>query len=118
MTWLRKHLLLFAAVGVLAYMLIPNLVVAMFSFNDPAGRYNYTWTAFSADAWATRAGAGHLRVARPVAAHRPHRVAHGDGARHDDRLRPGPLPVPGALDHQPAHLHADGHAEVVMGSAS
>ena len=57
MTWIRKHLLLFAAVGVLAYMLIPNLVVAMFSFNDPAGRYNYTWTAFSADAWRNPCGA-------------------------------------------------------------
>ena len=45
MTWIRRHLLLFAALGVLVYMLIPNLVVAMFSFNDPVGRYNYTWAA-------------------------------------------------------------------------
>ena len=57
MRWIRRHLLLFAAVGVLAYMLIPNLVVALFSFNDPVGRYNYTWTAFSADAWRNPCGA-------------------------------------------------------------
>ena len=56
MAWIRRHLLLFAAVGVLAYMLIPNLVVAVFSFNDPVGRYNYTWTSFS-----TRAAASSRR---------------------------------------------------------
>ena len=43
MKWLRRNLLLLVALAVLAYMLIPNLVVAMFSFNDPVGRYNYTW---------------------------------------------------------------------------
>ena len=57
MAWLRRHLLLFAAVAVLVYMLIPNLVVAIFSFNNPAGRYNYTWTAFSTEAWANPCGA-------------------------------------------------------------
>jgi spermidine/putrescine transport system permease protein len=57
MTWIRRHLLLIAAVGVLAYMLIPNLVVALFSFNDPVGRFNYTWTTFSTDAWRNPCGA-------------------------------------------------------------
>ena len=57
MAWIRRHLLLFAAVSVLAYMLIPNLVVAVFSFNDPVGRYNYTWTSFSTDAWLNPCGA-------------------------------------------------------------
>ena len=57
MAWLRRHLLLFAAVAVLVYMLIPNVVVAIFSFNNPAGRYNYTWTAFSTEAWANPCGA-------------------------------------------------------------
>ncbi len=57
MAWLRRHLLLFVAVAVLVYMLIPNLVVAIFSFNNPAGRYNYTWTAFSTEAWANPCGA-------------------------------------------------------------
>jgi spermidine/putrescine transport system permease protein len=57
MAWLRRHLLLFAAILVLGYMLIPNLVVAVFSFNNPAGRYNYTWTEFSTDAWTDPCGA-------------------------------------------------------------
>ena len=57
MAWLRRHLLLFAAVAVLVYMLIPNVVVAIFSFNNPAGRYNYTWTAFSTEAWTNPCGA-------------------------------------------------------------
>ena len=57
MTWLRRNLLLLAAIGVLAYMLIPNLVVAVFSFNNPRGRYNYTWTEFSTDAWMNPCGA-------------------------------------------------------------
>ena len=53
---------------------------------------------------------GHLRVARAQPADRHHRVARGDGPRHHDRLRPRPLPLPGPLGDQPAHLHADGHA--------
>lgn len=57
MAWLRRNLLLLASIGVLVYMLIPNLVVAVFSFNDPVGRYNYTWTAFSLDAWTDPCGA-------------------------------------------------------------
>ena len=43
MTWLRRNILLLVALAVLGYMLIPNLVVALFSFNNPVGRYNYTW---------------------------------------------------------------------------
>ena len=56
MAWLRRHLLLFAAVAVLLYMLLPNVVVAVFSFNDPVGRYNYTWTEFSTRAWTNPCG--------------------------------------------------------------
>jgi spermidine/putrescine transport system permease protein len=57
MAWIRRHLLAFAALAVLAYMLVPNIIVAVFSFNDPVGRYNYTWTQFSTDAWANPCGA-------------------------------------------------------------
>ena len=38
-------------------MLIPNIVVALFSFNNPIGRYNYTWQSFSIDAWTNPCGA-------------------------------------------------------------
>lgn len=51
MRWIRKHLLLFAALAVLAYLLIPNVIVAIFSFNSPRGRYNYEWNEFSIAAW-------------------------------------------------------------------
>lgn len=57
MAWLRRNLLLLASVGVLVYMLIPNVVVAVFSFNDPVGRYNYTWERFSTEAWTDPCGA-------------------------------------------------------------
>ena len=57
MAWIRRHLLAFAALAVLAYMLVPNIIVAVFSFNDPVGRYNYTWTQFSTEAWANPCGA-------------------------------------------------------------
>jgi spermidine/putrescine transport system permease protein len=49
--WLRRHLLALAAYAVLAILLIPNLVVALFSFNKPNGRYNYEWVRFSPEAW-------------------------------------------------------------------
>ncbi|MEP6851206.1 MAG: ABC transporter permease [bacterium] len=32
-------------------MLVPNVIVIIFSFNRPNGRFNYTWTRFSFDAW-------------------------------------------------------------------
>ena len=51
MRWVKRHLLAFAALAVLFYMLIPNVVVAIFSFNKPRGRYNYQWTEFSTEAW-------------------------------------------------------------------
>ena len=49
--WLREHVVPIAAALAFVYMLLPNLVVVLFSFNDPAGRYNYTWQKFSLDAW-------------------------------------------------------------------
>jgi spermidine/putrescine transport system permease protein len=57
MTWIRRHLLATVALLVLAYTLIPNVVIAVYSFNDPVGRYNYTWERFSTDAWAHPCGA-------------------------------------------------------------
>jgi spermidine/putrescine transport system permease protein len=49
--WLREHALNFVAGLAIAYMLIPILVIAVFSFNDPAGRYNFTWEGFTLDHW-------------------------------------------------------------------
>jgi len=49
--WLREHVVPIAAALAFVYMLLPNVVVVLFSFNDPTGRYNYTWQEFSLDAW-------------------------------------------------------------------
>ena len=57
MAWIRRHLLAFAAFAVLGYMLVPNIIVAIFSFNDPVGRFNYTWNQFSTEAWTNPCGA-------------------------------------------------------------
>jgi spermidine/putrescine transport system permease protein len=47
----RRHALTVYALLALAYLLVPIGVIVLFSFNDPAGRFNYTWQGFSADAW-------------------------------------------------------------------
>ena len=49
--WLREHVVPIAAGLALVYMLLPNVIVVLFSFNNPTGRYNYTWQEFSTDAW-------------------------------------------------------------------
>ena len=51
MAWLKRHLIVIVGLLVLAYIMLPNLVVTLFSFNKPNGRYNYEWTQFSLDAW-------------------------------------------------------------------
>ena len=47
----RHHSLTVFAVLALAYLLIPIGVIVLFSFNDPAGRFNYTWQGFTTEAW-------------------------------------------------------------------
>ncbi|HEX8304581.1 MAG TPA: ABC transporter permease [Jatrophihabitans sp.] len=48
---LRENVVWVVAVLALVYLLLPNLVVVLFSFNKPNGRFNYTWQRFSFDAW-------------------------------------------------------------------
>lgn len=45
------HLLTVVAVIGFIYILLPIAVIALFSFNDPAGRFNYTWSSFTWDNW-------------------------------------------------------------------
>jgi spermidine/putrescine transport system permease protein len=47
----RRHLLTVYAILMFAYLLLPIAVVAMFSFNDPAGRFNFVWQKFTFDNW-------------------------------------------------------------------
>lgn len=56
MAWIRRHLLAFAAYVTLAILVVPNIVVAVFSFNKPNGRYNLEWVRFSFDAWLNPCG--------------------------------------------------------------
>ncbi|HSU74774.1 MAG TPA: ABC transporter permease [Terrabacter sp.] len=56
MAWLRRNLVIIIGILVMVYILLPNLVVIVFSFNKPAGRYNYEWSQFSLDAWTNVCG--------------------------------------------------------------
>jgi spermidine/putrescine transport system permease protein len=50
--WLREHAVNIVAALVVVYLLLPIAVIFLFSFNDPQGRYNYTWVGFTLDHWA------------------------------------------------------------------
>ena len=52
MKWLREHAVNIVAALVVLYLLIPIVVIFIFSFNDPTGRYNYTWVGFTFEHWA------------------------------------------------------------------
>ncbi|MFF2964626.1 ABC transporter permease [Streptomyces sp. NPDC057963] len=49
--WIRRNLIVIAGLLTLAYLILPNIVVMVFSFNKPKGRFNYAWQHFSLDAW-------------------------------------------------------------------
>lgn len=49
--WVRQHLIQIIAFFVFVYMLVPNIIVIIFSFNKPNGKYNYDFVHFSLDAW-------------------------------------------------------------------
>jgi len=51
MRWVKRHLLPAYAFLAFCYLLLPIAVVIAFSFNDPPGRYNYTWHGFTLDQW-------------------------------------------------------------------
>jgi spermidine/putrescine transport system permease protein len=39
------------AVLALVYLFVPIFIVALYSFNDPRGRFNFTWSGFTLDHW-------------------------------------------------------------------
>ena len=49
--FVRRHTLTFIGILALAYLMLPILIVIVFSFNDPAGRFNYTWEGFTTAHW-------------------------------------------------------------------
>jgi spermidine/putrescine transport system permease protein len=47
----RRHVLTVVALVALAYLLVPIAIVVAFSFNEPLGRFNFTWERFTAENW-------------------------------------------------------------------
>ena len=52
-TWrfVARHSLTVYALLVVAYLMLPIVVVILFSFNHPTGRFNYVWNRFTFDNW-------------------------------------------------------------------
>jgi len=52
-TWrfVARHSLTVYALLAVAYLLLPIVVVILFSFNHPTGRFNYVWNRFTVDNW-------------------------------------------------------------------
>ena len=61
--FVRHHVLTAYAWLAFAYLMLPIGIVIAFSFNDPAGRFNYTWRAFTWDNWKNWDGVPGLRSA-------------------------------------------------------
>ena len=51
MAWIRRNLLTGYAILAFGYLMLPVAVVILFSFNAPAGRFNYVWEGFTLDNW-------------------------------------------------------------------
>ena len=47
----KRHALTVYALLAVGYLLLPIAVVILFSFNKPAGRFNYVWEEFTFDNW-------------------------------------------------------------------
>lgn len=69
--WVRRHVLTAYAILALGYLFLPIGVVVAFSFNNPAGRFNFTWQGFTLKNWADPFGypgiGGALRVSIEIA---------------------------------------------------
>jgi spermidine/putrescine transport system permease protein len=51
LAFVRHHVLTVYALIAFTYLLVPVAVVIMFSFNNPRGRFNYTWQGFTWSNW-------------------------------------------------------------------
>ncbi|MEV8430206.1 ABC transporter permease [Streptomyces chartreusis] len=69
--WLKRNLVVIAGLLTLSYLLLPNVIVTIFSFNKPKGRFNYQWQEFSTAAWRDPCGVsdmcGSLSVSLQIA---------------------------------------------------
>ena len=51
LAFVRRHLLTAYSILFFVYLLLPIAVVIVFSFNNPTGKFNYTWQGFTWDNW-------------------------------------------------------------------
>jgi spermidine/putrescine transport system permease protein len=49
--WIRAHVLLAVTVLILLFLIAPNVIMLVFSFNEPPNKYNFVWNKFSTNAW-------------------------------------------------------------------
>ncbi len=62
-TFVRHHVLTVYALLAFTYLMLPIGIVIAFSFNNPAGRFNYVWSGFTLDNWKNWDGVPGLRSA-------------------------------------------------------
>ena len=51
LAFVRRHVLAAYSLLFFAYLLLPIAIVVVFSFNNPTGKFNYTWQGFTWDNW-------------------------------------------------------------------
>jgi spermidine/putrescine transport system permease protein len=61
--FVKHHVLTVYALLAFTYLMLPIGVVIAFSFNNPAGRFNYVWSSFTLDNWKNWDGVPGLRSA-------------------------------------------------------
>jgi len=61
--WLRHNAIVIYGFLAIAYMLIPIAIIAIFSFNDPTGKFNFTWQGFTFEHWKNAFGIEELNEA-------------------------------------------------------
>jgi spermidine/putrescine transport system permease protein len=49
--FVRRHVLTVYSLLFFVYLMLPIAIVIVFSFNHPAGKFNYTWQGFTWDNW-------------------------------------------------------------------
>jgi spermidine/putrescine transport system permease protein len=49
--WIRDHSVAMFAFLALAFLFLPIVIVVLFSFNSPHGRFNFTWQGFTTSNW-------------------------------------------------------------------
>jgi spermidine/putrescine transport system permease protein len=50
--WLKRNGIVIYGALAIAYMLVPIVLIVVFSFNNPAGKFNFTWQGFTLSHWA------------------------------------------------------------------